>query len=118
MRHRCHRYRVGADSEHRLSIVRGLASSLIGSGKIKTTHAKCHAIRSFVEKLVTIARNDTLANRRLVQSKLNNKEATRILFKDVAPRYKDRKGGYTRILKLADGRVGDGSKMSIIAFVD
>jgi large subunit ribosomal protein L17 len=67
---------------------------------------------------VTLAKNDTVANRRLAFSKLNNKDAVKKLFDDVGPRFKERAGGYTRVLKLADGRVGDNAQMGLIAFVD
>jgi large subunit ribosomal protein L17 len=98
--------------------MKNLAVEVIDHGKIKTTHVKCKAVQGFVEKLVTIAKEDTIANRRLVFSKLNSKSAVKRLFEEVAPKLKTRNGGYTRIVKLADGRVGDGSKMSFIAFVD
>ena len=67
--------------------------------------------------MITIAKNDTVANRRLAFKKLNNKEAVKILLTDVAPKYKERNGGYTRVLKLADTRVGDGAQMSFIGLV-
>tara|TARA_R110002072_G_scaffold534_1_gene3407 strand:+ start:13979 stop:14275 length:297 start_codon:yes stop_codon:yes gene_type:complete len=98
--------------------MRNLAIEVIDHGKIKTTHAKCKAIQGFVEKLITIAKNDTVANRRLAFRKLNDKDAVQKLFGNVAPKFKERSGGYTRILKLADGRVGDNAKMSFIALVD
>jgi large subunit ribosomal protein L17 len=75
------------------------------------------AIKGFVEKLVTLAKEDTVANRRLAFSKLNNDNAVKVLFTEVAPKYKTRNGGYTRVIKTADGRVGDNAKMSYIAFV-
>ena len=87
-------------------------------GKIRTTETKCKAIKPFVEKLVTLAKNDTVANRRLAFTKLNNKEAVAALFVNVAPKFKQRPGGYTRILKLAEGRLGDGAKEAFIAFVE
>lgn len=98
--------------------MKNLAIEVIDHGKIKTTHTKCKAIQSYVEKLVTIAKNDTVANRRLAFSKLNNKETVQKLFSDVGPKFKERNGGYTRIMKLADGRVGDNAPMSYIAFVE
>jgi large subunit ribosomal protein L17 len=98
--------------------MRNLAIEVIDHGKIKTTHAKCMAVRGMVEKLVTLAKNDTVANRRLAFRKLNDSDAVSKLFDEVAPKFKERPGGYTRIMKLADGRVGDNAKMSYIAFVD
>ncbi|MCK5882453.1 MAG: 50S ribosomal protein L17 [Bacteriovoracaceae bacterium] len=118
MRHQKRKYRIGSSPSHRKSLLRNLAIEVIDHGKIKTTHTKCKAVQTFVEKLITIARVDTVANRRLAFSKLNNKIAVAKLFAEVGPKCKDRNGGYTRILKLADGRVGDNAKMSYIALVD
>ncbi|HLW57680.1 MAG TPA: 50S ribosomal protein L17, partial [Bacteriovoracaceae bacterium] len=91
---------------------------LITHGKIKTTETKAKALKPYIEKLVTLAKNDTIANRRLAFTKLNNKEAVSNLFANVAPKFKQRPGGYTRLLKLSDRRLGDGAKEAIIAFVE
>lgn len=117
MRHQKHKYKVGNSPSHRVSLMRNLAVEVIDHGKIKTTHAKCKAIQPYVEKLITLGRQDTVANRRLVSSKLNNKAAVQKLFKEIAPKYTERNGGYTRITKLSDGRVGDNAKMSYISLV-
>ncbi|MCK6594382.1 MAG: 50S ribosomal protein L17 [Bacteriovoracaceae bacterium] len=117
MRHLKQKYKLGVNPAHRASLVRNLAIEVIEHGKIKTTHARCMAIKGFVEKLVTLAKEDTVANRRLAFSKLNNDNAVKVLFTEVAPKYKTRNGGYTRVIKTADGRVGDNAKMSYIAFV-
>lgn len=118
MRHGNHKYKLGVKPQHRKALVQGLAMELIIHGKIRTTETKAKAIKPFVEKLVTIAKNDTVANRRLAFTKLNNKEAVAALFNNVAPKFKQRPGGYTRILKLAEGRLGDGAKEAYIAFVE
>lgn len=118
MRHGNHKYKMGVKPQHRKALVQGLACDLIKHGKIKTVETKAKAIKPFVEKLVTLAKNDTIANRRLAFTKLNNKEAVATLFKDVAPKFKQRPGGYTRILKLSEGRLGDGAKEAFIAFVE
>ena len=118
MRHGMKKYNVGTNPSHRKSILRNLAIEVIDHGKVKTTHAKCKAVKPMVEKLVTLAKVDSVANRRLALSKLNNKSAVTKLFSDVAPKFKERAGGYTRIMKLADGRMGDNAKMSYIALVD
>ncbi len=118
MRHQKRKYRIGTSPSHRRSLLRNLAIEVIDHGKIKTTHAKCMAVRGVVEKLITLAKTDSVANRRLAFSKLNNKDAVQKLFNDVAPKFKERPGGYTRVLKFADGRVGDNAKMSLIALVD
>ena len=116
MRHQNKKYKIGVNASHRKSLLRNLASEVLDHGKIKTTHTKCKAVQPFVEKLITIAKEDTVANRRLALSKLNNKEAVKNLF-EVAPKYKERNGGYTRIMKMADRRVGDNAPMSYIALV-
>ncbi len=118
MRHQKKKYRIGTNPAHRTSLLRNLAIEVIDHGKIKTTHTKCMAVKGFVEKLITLAKVDTVANRRLAFQKLNNKDAVQKLFGDVAPRFTERPGGYTRVLKLADGRVGDNAKMSFISLVD
>jgi large subunit ribosomal protein L17 len=112
MRHGCHKYKLGVKPQHRKALVQNLVIELITHGKIKTTETKAKAIKPTVEKLVTLAKIDTVANRRLAFTKLNNKEAVKAL------KFKQRPGGYTRILKLTEGRLGDGAKESIIAFVE
>ncbi|MDA8791696.1 50S ribosomal protein L17 [Bacteriovoracaceae bacterium] len=117
MRHGKHKYKLSVKPSHRKSMIRNLASDIIAHGQIKTTVAKCKAVKPFIERLVTIARTDTVANRRLAFKKLDSAKAVKKLFADVAPKYTERPGGYTRITKLADRRVGDGSEMSYISFV-
>lgn len=118
MRHQRHKYKVGNGPAHRISLMKNLAIEIIDHGKIKTTHAKCKAIKPYVERLITLAKDDTIANRRLAYSRLNNKEAVKTLFSDLGPKFKERQGGYTRIMKMADKRVGDNASMSYIALVD
>ena len=118
MRHKQYRYQLGVTTAHRVSLMKNMSAELIDHGKIKSTNNKCKALRSYVEKLITIAKEDTIANRRLVNSRLEDKNAVKKLFSEVAPRFKNRQGGYTRILKIADARLGDGAKMSYIAFVE
>ena len=118
MRHGMKKYNVGTTPSHRRSMLRNLAVEILDHGQIKTTHTKCKAVRPMVEKLITLAKEDSVANRRLAFSKLNDRKAVTKLFTDVAPRFKERPGGYTRIMKLADGRIGDNAKMSYIALVD
>jgi large subunit ribosomal protein L17 len=118
MRHGKHKYKLGVNPQHRKALVRNLCIELITHGKIRTTETKAKAIKPFVEKLVTLAKVDTIANRRLAFTKLNNKEAVSTLFTDVAPKFKQRPGGYTRLLKIADRRLGDGAQEAIIAFVE
>lgn len=117
MRHGRHKYRVGSKPSHRRSLMKNLAAEVIDHGKVKTTHVKCKAVQIYLEKLITLAKEDTVANRRLAAARVQNKNAVAKLFTEVAPKYKERKGGYTRVIKLADGRVGDNSKMSFLALV-
>lgn len=118
MRHGNHKYKLGVKPQHRKALVQNLSIELITHGKIKTTETKAKAIKPVVEKLVTLAKNDTIANRRVAFTKLNNKEAVKALFETVAPKFKQRPGGYCRILKIAEGRLGDGAKEAYIAFVE
>lgn len=118
MRHGNHKRKLGVKPQHRKALVQGLCIDLIKHGKIRTTDSKARAIKPTIEKLITLAKVDTVANRRLAFTKLNNKEAVGTLFKDVAPKFVKRPGGYTRLLKIAEGRLGDGAKEAIIAFVE
>ena len=118
MRHNKHKNKLGMDPAHRKALIRNLSISLIEHGKIKSTNSRCKALRGHIERLITIAKVDTIANRRLVFSRINNRAAVKKLFTDVAPKFKGRPGGYTRINKLADGRVGDNAKVSYISFVE
>ena len=118
MRHQNHKYKIGTTPAHRRSMIRNLAAEIIDHGKIKTTHTRCKAVQGYVEKLITLAKEDIVHHRRVAFSKLNSKKAVQTLFSKVGPRFNDRNGGYTRIIKIADGRVGDNAKMSFIALVD
>jgi large subunit ribosomal protein L17 len=118
MRHGNYKYKLGVSPSHRKALLRNLASELITHGKIKTTETKAKALRSYVEKLVTIAKVDTVANRRLAFTKMSNRDAVNTLFTAVAPRFVKRPGGYTRMMKLSEPRLGDGAKEVYIAFVE
>lgn len=95
--------------------MRSLAVNLIRKEKIRTTEAKAKELRSFIEKLVSQAKRKNLHSRRLIISKIDKKESKK-LFDEIAPKYKERKGGYTRIIKMPR-RTSDASKMAIIEFV-
>ena len=117
MRHRASHRKLGRKTEHRISLLRNLAASLISHGRIRTTEAKAKELRPFVEKLVTLGKRDSLHARRRALSILPRREVVTKLFSDVSPRFSERPGGYTRILKLAH-RQGDGASMAFIQFVD
>jgi len=95
--------------------MKSLAFNLVTKEKIKTTEARAKELRPFIEKFVTRAKTDNLANRRLLIARLGQQTAKK-LFSKIAPKYKDKNGGYTRIIKLSQ-RKGDASKMAIIEFV-
>ncbi len=109
--------KLSRDKGHRDALLRNMAQDLILREKIKTTLAKAKALRPFVEPLITRAREDTPHNRRLVGRVLYTKEALDKLFKEVAPRYRERKGGYTRIVKLG-ARSGDAAEAAVIMLVE
>ncbi len=107
------------DTNARKALFRGLAKNLIEREQIKTTLPKAKDLRSVVEKLITRAKVDTVANRRLVAAELGGTNAATVkkLFTVLGPRFKDRNGGYTRVLK-AGFRYGDAAPMAIIEFVE
>lgn len=100
----------------RRALLKNLAQSLVLYEKIKTTEAKAKVLRPYVERLVSLAKENTLANRRLLLQRLPTENAVRKLLEVLGPRYKSRKGGYTRIMKLGV-RMGDRAKISLIEFV-
>lgn len=109
--------KFGREKNERKAFTKGLVLNLIKHGSIETTLARAKEIRPMVEKLVTIAKEDTVSNRRLVLSRIyNNKIEGAKLFKEYGVKYKDTKGGYTRILKLGK-RLSDGAEKAIIEFV-
>lgn len=116
MRHGNANRKFGRKTGQRRALLRSLANSLLRDGKIRTTEAKAKELRPFVEKLVTTARKNTLAARRLVIGRLGSEAQVGELMKTIAPRYEKRQGGYTRITKLAP-RKSDSAKMAIIEFV-
>jgi len=117
MRHGNHNRKLGRETDQRRALLRSLAHSLILKERIHTTEARAKEVRPFVEKLVTKAITGTIAARRDVLARMGgDAKATTRLFKTVAPRYSERAGGYTRVIKAAV-RKGDASKMAIIEFV-
>ena len=117
MRHGKKFNHLGRKSAHRKSMLANMACSLIEHKRINTTVAKAKALKQFVEPLVTKSKEDTTHNRRIVMSRLRQKEAVTELFRDVAAKVGDRPGGYTRIIKLGN-RLGDNAEMAMIELVD
>lgn len=126
MRHRRHSSRLNRTTEHRTALMRNLACALIEHGQIKTTVPKAKNVRQYLERIITIAKDGLAANddagvglakRRLAFSYLNNKEAVKKLFNEVAPTCTERSGGYTRIVRCGV-RQGDGAPMCFIELVD
>ncbi|MEM9444310.1 MAG: 50S ribosomal protein L17 [Verrucomicrobiota bacterium] len=117
MRHRRKTLKLGRKSEHRDALLSNLTISLIEHSRIKTTLAKAKAVRPYAEKLVTLGKKGELHHRRQAAAKLNDKSAVKKLFSDIAPRFRERAGGYTRILKLGQ-RKSDASEMALLEWVD
>ncbi len=117
MRHHNTKRKFGRDKNQRKALLSSLALNLIVRGKIKTTEPKAKELRPFIEKLVTKAKKGDMATRRVVISKLSNRsKEVKKLFEVIAPKYKEKNGGYTRVLKLG-ARKSDGAKMALIEFV-
>ena len=134
MRHRVAGKQLSRTTSHRRALRRNMAASLFEHGAIKTTEAKAKELRRFVEKLITTAKKGTLAARRTVIAQLQDRniftfnEATgdyeqentvvSKLFEEIAPKYANRRGGYTRIIRVAERRIGDGGKQVILQLVE
>ncbi|MEQ1584512.1 MAG: 50S ribosomal protein L17 [Cyclobacteriaceae bacterium] len=118
MRHGKKINHLGRKSAHRHALLSNMASSLILHKRITTTIAKAKALRKYVEPLITKAKDNTTHSRRTVMSYLQNKESVTALFGEVAGRTADRPGGYTRIIKLGDVRLGDAAEMCLLELVD
>ncbi|WP_314955099.1 50S ribosomal protein L17 [Aggregatibacter sp.] len=117
MRHRKSGRQLNRNSSHRQAMFRNMASSLIGHEIIKTTLPKAKELRRVVEPLITLAKVDTVANRRLAFARTRNIETVAKLFNELGPRFAQRAGGYTRILKCGF-RAGDNAPMAYIELVD
>lgn len=117
MRHRKSGRQLNRNSSHRNAMFRNMAASLVEHEVIKTTLPKAKELRRVAEPLITLAKNDTVANRRLAFSRLRNKDIVGKLFAEIGPRYEGRPGGYTRILKCGF-RAGDKAPMAYIELVD
>jgi large subunit ribosomal protein L17 len=117
MRHQRSGKKLGRDAAHRKALYSNLAGALIEHGRIQTTEAKAKAIKPFAEKMITLGKRGDLHARRQALAALRSNDVVHRLFAEVAPRFSDREGGYTRIIKLGP-RQGDAADMAYLEFVD
>ena len=108
--------KLGRTSDHRKAMLRAMVTFLLENGKIETTATRAKEVRALAEKMITIAKQDNLQNKRLVMSFITKESVTNKLFTEIAPKYADRNGGYTRITKLGPRR-GDAAEMAILELV-
>ena len=136
MRHLKRTAKLGRTSEHRNAMLANLVCSLIKHKRVQTTISKAKAARSVAEKMVTLGKSGTLHDRRLASARLRqnsrsqheskearelwrkNEDVVHILFDEIAPTFKDRRGGYTRIMRVGSGRQGDAAELAILEWVD
>jgi large subunit ribosomal protein L17 len=117
MRHQKGVKKLGRNGSHRSALLRNLATALFRHERIETTEVKAKALRSYADKLITLGKKGDLAARRLAARDVQDHEVLRKLFAEIGPRFKDRQGGYTRVLKLGI-RHGDAADMALIELVD
>ena len=117
MRHQRSGKKLGRDSAHRKALYSNLAGALIEHGRIRTTEAKAKAVKPFAEKMITLGKRGDLHARRQALAALRSNNVVHALFAEVAPRFADRPGGYTRIVRLGQ-RQGDAAEMVYLEFVD
>jgi large subunit ribosomal protein L17 len=117
MRHQKRTAKLGRQFEHRNAMLANMVCSLIKHRRITTSLAKAKAARSVAEKMVTLGKSGTIHDRRLATARLHQEDAAKILFTEIAPSFKDRRGGYTRIIRLHE-RQGDASQLAILEWVD
>ena len=117
MRHGHGLRKLNRTTEHRLAMLRNMMNSLIEHEVIKTTVPKAKELRRVIEPMITLSKEDSVANKRLAFDRLRNRDNVAKLFADLGPRYKTRPGGYTRILKMGF-RVGDNAPMALVELVD
>ncbi len=117
MRHQRHGKKLGRDAAHRKALYSNLAGALIEHGRIKTTVTKAKAVKPYAEQMITLGRRGDLHARRQATAFLRSRDVVHKLFADVAPRFKDRPGGYARIIKIGP-RPGDSAEMAYLELVD
>ncbi len=108
--------KLGRATDARMAMLRALVTFFLENGKIETTVSRAKEVSALAEKMITIAKNDTLANKRNVMAFITKEDVATKLFKEIAPKYADRNGGYTRITKIGPRR-GDAAEMAIIELV-
>ena len=108
--------KLGRTTAHRTAMLRGMVTFLFQNGKIETTVTRAKEVSSMAEKMITIAKTNNLHNKRMVMSFVTDEDAVKKLFDEIAPKYADRNGGYTRITKIGPRR-GDAAEMAIIELV-
>ena len=113
MRHRCRVHKLGKPADQRKALLRSLSTQLIRYGRVTTTKARAKAVRSQVEKMITLAKDGSLASRRQALGYIYDKQLVHALFDQATDRYSDRNGGYTRIIRTIRRR-GDNAEMAII----
>lgn len=118
MRHKVNKKHFDRTKEQRLALYRSLARAIIMEERIETSLQKAKAVKPFVERLITLGKKGDLTARRLALQLLPDKKAIRKLFEEIAPRFENRNGGYTRIIKLPDRRKGDGCELAILELVE
>jgi len=116
MRHQVKSKRLGRDSAQRKALLRSLVTSFLEKERITTTHSKAKAMKPIAEKMITLAKRNTLHTRRQALSYIYKKDVVKKLFEDIGPRFTERPGGYTRIVKIGP-RAGDGTEMAVIELV-
>jgi large subunit ribosomal protein L17 len=117
MRHAKDGYKLRRDPAHRRALLRNLTASVVEKNRVTTTLAKAKAVQPIVEKMIGLGKSGTLADKRRAFAYFFKRETVKTLFDEVAPRFMDRQGGYTRIIR-GDFRKGDGAETAIIEFVD
>jgi large subunit ribosomal protein L17 len=116
MRHLVKRKKLGRDTSHRRALLRNLVTSFLEKERIRTTLAKAKAARPLAEKMITLARKDTLHAKRQALTFIYKKPVVKKLFEELGPRFSERPGGYTRIVKIGP-RAGDGAEMAILELI-
>ncbi len=118
MRHRVRKKHFDRTKEQRLALYRSLAKALIMEERIETSLQRAKAVKPFVERLISLGKKGDLASRRLALSLIPDRKVVKRLFEEVAPRFENRQGGYTRIIKLPERRKGDGCELALLELVE